>query len=314
MTAAHLIKRQDGRYYTEGNPFVLKPFHTWADSIDLKKEKILEPFAGANNIIRALQAQGYADLFTSFDIVPADSKVSKLDTIANFPKGFNVCVTNPPWLAKNSAHRRGLDYPETTYDDLYKHALSICLENCPNVAALIPATFLQSELFLDRLDSVIFLHDKGMFSDTENPVCLALFKKVSSNVQIFYDNTYAGTLNQLKSHLPQVKTEMELTFNDPKGKLGFVAFDNTQRPSIRFCEGKELEDYNIIHTSRMITRIGGDFGNVHDIIGYLNNQISNFREATHDVFLTPFKGLRKDGMYRRRMDYRLARDFITSYA
>jgi hypothetical protein len=217
-------------------------------------------------------------------------------------------------LAKNSAHRRGLDYPETTYDDLYKHALSLCLENCPNVAALIPATFLQSELFLDRLDSVIFLHDKGMFSDTENPVCLSLFKKSSSDVQIFHDEEHIGTLNQLKSHLPQAKTPMNLTFNDPKGRLGFIAFDNTERPSIRFCEGKELEDYDIVHTSRMITRIGGDFGNVRDIIDFLNEQISDFRKATHDVFLTPFKGLRKDGMYRRRMDYRLARDFITSYA
>ena len=34
------------------------------------------------------------------------------------------------------------------------------------------------------------------------------------------------------------------------------------------------------------------------------------RASTYDVFLTAFKGLRKDGKYRRRMEYRLARDII----
>ena len=193
--SAHLIKkRQDGRYYTEGNPFVLKPFQDWAESIDLKKHKVLEPFAGANNIIKALQTLGYAKKFSSFDITPSDPKVVYQDTLASFPKGFDICITNPPWLAKNSAHRRGLEYPETTFDDLYKHSLNLCLENCTNVAALIPATFLQSRLFTNRLQSVIFLHDKGMFTDTENPVCLALFKESSKDVKIFFDGLYVGKL------------------------------------------------------------------------------------------------------------------------
>ena len=45
-----------------------------------------------------------------------------------------------------------------------------------------------------------------------------------------------------------------------------------------------------------------------------NNELSEFRNSTKDVFLTPFKGLRKDGMYRRRMDYQLARNFISTHA
>ncbi|KKS01020.1 MAG: hypothetical protein UU54_C0013G0013 [Candidatus Yanofskybacteria bacterium GW2011_GWA2_41_22] len=309
------IKRQNGRYYTQGNPFQLDPFKLWAEKIKLRNHKVLEPYAGANNIIRTLQAVGYAKNFTSFDIEPDSPDVEYRDTISNFPNNFKTCITNPPWLAKNSAHRRGLWYPNTKFDDLYKHALHLCLENCENVGALIPATFLQSRLFLERLDSIIFLHDKGMFSDTENPVCLALFTKKSEDVHIFFDSTFIGSLSDLSKNLPTGnKKAEELVFNDPQGELGFIAFDDTQGPSIRFCRGAELSNYNICHSSRMITRIGGNFSNLSSLVYNLNNELSEFRNSTKDVFLTPFKGLRKDGMYRRRMDYQLARNFISTHA
>src|SRR3989344_1001911 len=217
MSAFLIKKRQNGRYYTEGNPFVLKPFVDWAESINLKQHKVLEPFAGSNNIIKALQTRGYAKKFASYDIEPTSQKVNYLDTIKNFPKGFDVCITNPPWLAKNSAHRRGLDFPTTNYDDLYKYALSLCLDNCPNVAALVPATFLQSRIFMHRLQSVIFLHDKSMFNDTENPVCLALFKNQSKDVDIFFDSKYIGRLNTLNKLLPTSnESSKKLIFNDPQ--------------------------------------------------------------------------------------------------
>jgi len=38
--------------------------------------------------------------------------------------------------------------------------------------------------------------------------------------------------------------------------------------------------------------------------------LSEFRKETHDIFLTPFKGLRKDLKYRRRLDYALARNIV----
>ena len=189
------------------------------------------------------------------------------------------------------------------------------MSNCPFVGALIPATFLQSRLFLDRLDSVIFLHDKGMFSDTENPVCLALFKQSSKEAKIFLDSDFVGTLRELEGYLPlKVGRSREITFNDPSGELGFIAFDDTRGPSIRFCRGQEVGDYEIGQSSRMITRISGNFHNISYTIQTLNNEIGIFRSSTKDVFLSPFKGLRKDGLYRRRMDYRLARDFISTYA
>ncbi len=85
-------------------------------------------------------------------------------------------------------------------------------------------------------------------------------------------------------------------FNIPNGKLGFVAFDNTREPTIRFCRGDELGKYKIKHTTRMITRIDLDLADryLNGFIESLNKEIKGFRKKTKDVFLTPFKGLRRD--------------------
>ena len=242
-----------------------------------------------------------------------DKEVIRQDTISNFPTGYRIAVTNPPWLAKNSAKARGLPFPDTEYSDLYLYCLSLCLDNCEYVAALVPATFLQSGLFHDRLEAFVLLHDPGMFGDTDNPVGLALFSVKSRDTEIFYDDQYIGSLSELKQHLPCTRGRVvSMEFNCSDGVLGFVSFDGTDSPSIRFMPGEDLADYDMKHSSRMITRINGSFDDVilFDLIDWLNDRISAFREETSDVFLTPFKGLRADSMYRRRMNYSLARRFI----
>ena len=305
-------KKTFGKYYTQGNPFILSPFKKWAEHIHLKEKKIVEPFAGSNNIIKLLQKDNFANNFISYDINPTDKFVKKRDTIKNFPLGFDIVITNPPWLAKNSANRQKLFFPQTKYDDLYKYCLDLCLKNCKYVAAIIPATFLQSGIFRERLATFIMLHNKNMFFDTENPVALALFEPTANTTKIYYDNIFIGNLNKLKKYLPQPKNSIEIKFNDSKGQLGFIAFDNTKEPSIRFCKGEELMKYKIKHTTRMITKIKVPFSSseLTPLIFKLNKNIQEFRKQTKDVFLTPFKGLRKDGMYRRRMEYSLARNFL----
>ena len=306
------IKRSKGQYFTKGNPFGLKPFQKWLDKTGLSHEVLLEPFAGANDIIKTLRSMGVCNKFSSYDISPADKFVKEQDTIKEFPTGHKVCITNPPWLARNSATRRGLPYPKTTFDDLYKHCLSLCLKHCEYVGALIPASFLQTKLFRERLSKYILLHN-NLFMDTENPTCLALFnEKESKRVDLYYDNTYLGTLNKLQKALPQFRSDKEVRFNDPNGSLGFISFDNTEEPTIRFCEVEEIEHYSIKVSSRFITRINGNFDNISKMIIQLNNQINDFREETQDIFLTPFKGMRKDGNYRRRMEFALARNFINA--
>ena len=308
--AADASKRQRGQYFTRSkSPFELAPFQEWAAEAGLPGARILEPFAGANHIIHSLQELNLCGAHTSYDIVPAGKGVRKRDTIKNFPRNYEVCVTNPPWLARNSATRRGIPFPAPQYDNLYKWCLHLCLDNCEHVAALLPASYLQSRLFRDRLHTYILLHDL-IFADTENPVCLALFAAPGKDVDIYYDDEFIGALSDLESKIPAAKTDRRIKFNDPKGQLGFISFDNTKSPTIRFCEAAEIEEYEIKESSRFITKISGDFGNIPQLVKHLNRTIHTFRADTRDLFLTPFKGIRSDGNYRRRMFFAQAREVI----
>lgn len=307
-------KRATGQYYTRGNPFAYPAFRRWAARANLKSECVLEPFAGANHIINNLTALGLCKNFNAFDLSPNDSDVKKRDTIKKFPSGYNVCVTNPPWLARNSATRRKLPYPVTEYDDVYKHCLKLCLDNCGYVAALVPASFLHSNILRNRLSAYILLHEV-MFNDTENPVCLALFNdKPVRDTLVYFDKKRIGKLTELEKYLPPVKSKRNarVRFNDPHGQLGFISFDNTAEPTIRFCRASEIKSYAIKESSRFITRISGEFNCNARLIKHLNETLKNFRESTQDVFLTPFKGIRKDGYYRRRLDFNLARRIINA--
>ena len=318
-------KRASGRYYTRGNPFQLEPFQTWAKASNLAEQITLEPFAGAKDIPQLIDAANLqCQDWAFFDIQPGAEGITQRDTLAAFPKGFNVCITNPPWLARNSATRRGLPFPEaTSYDDLYKYALEQCLTHCGSVAAIIPEAFIRSSLFLERLHDFISLvpQTQGttaeeskirdtsyMFEDTEHPVGLALFAPhVTPDVRIWRNNRFLGRLNELQRYLPPPSTNRSIVFNAPDGNLGLIAIDNTVSPSIRFCPPEELKDYPIRVHCRSITKIGVPW---RVDIETLNARLKTIREETHDVFLTAFKGIRRDGQYRRRLDWALARAII----
>ena len=320
-------KRASGRYYTRGNPFRLKPFQTWAKVSNLEQQMVLEPFAGAKDIPRLIDAARLQCRdWAFFDIEPGAKGILQRDTLADFPKGFDVCITNPPWLARNSATRRGLPFPEATrYDDLYKYALEQCLTHCGWIAAIIPEAFIRSGLFLERLcdfislvpqeqDKTNYPPDKGdrggsvMFEDTEHPVGLALFAPdATSDVRIWRNNRFLGTMRELRRHLPQPSSNRNIVFNDPEGNLGLIAIDNTVSASIRFCPAEELKDYPIRVHCRSITKIGVPW---RVDIDMLNTRLARIREKTHDVFLTAFKGIRRDGYYRRRLDWALTRAIV----
>ncbi len=318
-------KRANGRYYTRGNPFQMEVFQTWAKALNLEQQTVLEPFAGAKHIPQLIAA---ADLqcgdWACYDIAPGAKGIVQRDTLLDFPRGFDVCITNPPWLARNSATRRGLPFPETTHhNDLYKYALEQCLTHCSWVAAIIPEAFIRSGLFLQRLCDFISLvpQTQGsmaqenkkrdtsyMFEDTEHPVGLALFAPdATSDVRVWRNNQLIGGLNALRKHLPMRSSNRGIVFNEPNGNLGLIAIDNTVSASIQFCPPAELAGYPIRHQCRSITKIGVPW---RVDIEMLNARLATIREKTHDVFLTAFKGIRRDGQYRRRLDWALARSII----
>ena len=303
-------KRLNGQYFTVGNPFVHPTFIEWADRAHLSESLILEPFAGSNSLIRMLQGMNLCSAFHSFDIEPSNLAVAERDSLMDFPKGYEVCITNPPWLARNSATVRGLPFPECGHDDIYKFALEKCLNNCKWVAILIPESYIRSNLLQDRLQSFISL-TSDMFVDTGHPVGFALFGPETTNdVVVWSGNKTVGMLSDLRKLRPvPIPEGPNIKFNDPAGNLGLIALDNTKEPSIRFCEVQELKDYDVKHSGRHITKISADCPiRIND----WNALICQFRKLTEDVLMTSYKGIRKDGKYRRRCDWALARGIIHS--
>jgi len=304
-----------GRFYTTQNIFSYPQFQEWFNkALKESNNLVLEPFAGSNNLIKMLQDKGYEFDFVSYDINPNSSEVKKRDTIKDFPHGYKLIITNPPYLAKNSANRKKITGDWGKYDDLYKLCLEKMLTHCQYVAAIVPASFINSDLFLNRLHSYTLLNSK-MFTDTETPACLVLFSPHKSDFIYLYEkDRYVGELYSLKKKLTKILTNsvsksMEIRFNDKNGNIGLCAIDNTRAPSIAFIPSWLVPKKRIKTSSRHLTRISIKEKVDLDL---LNEKLAQIREFTCDFLLTPFRGLRKDGKFRRRLDFQLARKIIES--
>ena len=314
-------KKQKGVFYTMTNPFSHQSFLSWFELIpETKKLKpFLEPFAGDNNIPKMLEDIMVSQKWDCFDIIPNDcpkiGTIIERDTINNFPTGYNVCITNPPYLAKNSATRDSLKFPVCEYDDIYKLALDKILNNVEYVAVIIPESFITSGLFRKRLYSVISL-TKKMFNDTECPVCLALFvpENTKQNVEdflFFKGDKKIGSFINLKKKMDELEAAEKIEgvrFNDKRGNIGLYAVDNNKGKSIRFVDGDLIDSKKIKTSSRSITKIYIDTDcDKKMLLEKCNKILNDFRLETSDLFLTSFKGLSKEGDYRRRLDFKMAR-------
>lgn len=308
----------NGQFFTTTNPFTLQPFTDWAMSIPehVRMTTLLEPFAGSNNIPAMVEALNmFSTDWDSYDIEPSNinnyptSRVIQQDTLANFPRGYSVSITNPPYLGKTSAATKKLPYPDTIYDDVYKFCLEKLLANVDYIAAIIPETFIVSGQFTDRLSAVVSLTCK-MFDDTKCPVCLALFTpEQTTDFKIYRMNTFLGTQSELLKFIPQPFLQHSWKMNDPTGTIGIKCVDGNEGPTIQFCHGELIASEKIKISSRSETRVSGLYDDI-DLDSFLNscNEIlANYRINTKDVFLAPFKNLRKDGCYRRRLDFATAK-------
>ena len=314
-------KRLHGQFFTTGNPFVLEPFHRWMTKVALDpEERVLEPFCGANHLVRLMCQAGYDLQWSCHDLHPPSAqlegvKIQRRDSFANFPKGHRLAITNPPYLARNSATRRGLPFPITEFDDVYKHALDIALQHVAYLGAIIPESFLTAGELTSRLECVVSL-PWAMFDDTEHPVCLALFSpQATSDFEVFCGNERLGKHSSLAGFLESLPAmDVGWKFNDPKGSIGIRAVDNQKAPSIAFVPGAEIDSEHIKPTSRALTRVSGlPKGMVEsEVIAAANELLAQYRSHTRDVLLTPFKGLRDDGRYRRRLDFGTSRALLSA--
>lgn len=324
-------KRILGQYYTVKNPFNHTLIKNWVDQIpDLETKEFAEPFAGGNNLIQLFSEvfpQVKNSQWSAYDIHPeavSSNKVPevqliKQDTILH-PVVSDVIVTNPPYIAKNSASKNKFDIDFKTYQNLYEVAVEAMLSNADYVLAIIPESFITRGLFKERLYGFISVTD-NLFDDTGIPVGIAVWvKEPTSDIEIYSGNHYLGKLGELKKKVQlfnkdtYVSSNIKVIFNDPNGILGVQAIDNTKTASLAFVKGETIKPEKIKHTSRHITRVTVvdkitnevlvTEENLVRVIEQANSVLVQYREETDDVFLTSTKGVRADGKYRRRLDFK----------
>lgn len=310
-------KRLHGQFLTTGNPFTHPAFAAWWATCE-RTGPFLEPFAGADGLPGMLAASGYVQAFDSFDIDPQAPTVTTRDTLAHFPVGYSAIVTNPPYLARHFARRKKLDVdhlPWGPYNNLWKVAIDLCLAHAGHVAAIIPESFVTSGLFRERLVAVVSL-TQSMFEDTEMPTCLALWgPERRDDFDVWCGLEHVGSNRALTAAVPAPgASAAQVRFNVPDGLVGLRAIDGTVGPTIAFVPASAIPVERVKHSARLATRIAvADLGagDVPAVLERANALLGTYRAATGDVLLTAFKGVRRDGKFRRRIDYVTARALLS---
>lgn len=177
---------------------------------------------------------------------------------------------------------------------------------------IIPESFVTSGLFTERLQSVISL-PFAMFNDTDMPTCLALWgQKSTDDFELWRGPELLGSASNLTALPKATECKSRILFNSLDGNIGLRAIDNSFEPSISFCLPGEIPIEKVKHSARLLTRIRVEgLAEPNELIEIANRKITEWREATQDVCLTAFKGLRKDGRFRRRLDYANARALLS---
>jgi hypothetical protein len=228
-----LDKQLLGQYYTTTDPFNQSDaFNAWYNMVP-KDVTILEPFAGAGHLFNYIDAD-----WDGYDLQPNHPDVVERDTIKDFPRGYNVCITNPPYLAKTVVSRKKLPVV-LNHEDVYLDALQVCLDNCDWVSAIIPSTFWNQGLFKDRL----YAWDKfdmKLFSDTDNPAGVAYFTPKHVNRSRTFINGKEVFLNV---HNTPIHNDFDVTFN-PKDFAPYlvVGIDTIEENNIHI---RKTEGYDI---------------------------------------------------------------------
>ena len=106
MLGVYMHNRQSkilrGAFFTK-EPVSLGPFREWIETIDASNA--VEPCAGDGRLCRFLKERlvGTKLEWAMFDIEPFSADVLQRDCLSNFPLGYDLCITNPPYLSSRRA-------------------------------------------------------------------------------------------------------------------------------------------------------------------------------------------------------------------
>lgn len=285
----------------------------------------MDPFAGQGDLLRAVCDMGWSNSY-GYDIDPALAWPIN-DGLEDVPRHEStIVVTNPPYLAKNSAARNDLEsykyFKRNDYEDLYQLAIHRVLARYDKAVFIIPETYYLNGIFTSYLHSHTII-EENPFEDTDCPVCVATFSVTNdfraiagNNYKIYKNDNYLFNRFELEDILWDFNSDVcaNLTFNDPTGNLGLRGVDGINPTDrISFTYPKDL-NYNlnkIKESSRAITIINLKGMKINDrFLKTINAVLEDLRIKTHDVVLSPFKNNNKLGRRRRRLDFRWARKII----
>jgi len=315
-------KKKLGQYFTEKDLWLKSHIVEFIKNSGC--QIAYDPFAGNGNLLKISSSYGIKKT-KGLDIDPKLSWELN-DSLKNIPHVDNaIIITNPPYLTKYSASRKGINTKEMKqyfkkHTDLYQLAIEKMLEAQEFVVAIVPETYINSKFFnnhLSRVYSVTILTENP-FDDTENPVCVVCFdniEKIPPEIKVYADDKYLNDYSYFKGLKLTPKNNYSIKFNVQNGKIALRAVDLTSKDKqIKFYEKKDLKyDLSKIkNSSRLITIIDLDCSDLDlsELVKECNRLLSDYRSKTKDVTLSPFKGNTKDGKRRRRLDYKTARCLI----
>jgi len=303
-----------GQFFTKKNIWIRPHIQQFINSIQFNK--IIDPFAGGGHLIKPFADNCVID---GYDI---DTMLTWPinDSLKSIPSHLNdLCITNPPYLAKTTATRfkrtgtyQYFDmFPE--FDDLYLMGLEQCFKSFSYGVALIPETYLLHPKKSKRIRTATVLEDNP-FDDTDFPIVVITWGPDDQpDYNIYKNDTLLGTYNSLTAKIP-VSTSLDkslIKFNDVNGNLGIVCIDKgTSIGGIKFTTPDQIKGA-IKVSSRTSTKVKVPANvDILKLINACNVILSKYRMDTHDVFMAPFKGNDQSGARRRRLDFSTARIIV----
>ena len=314
-------KRRYGQFNTVANPFRNPPAIKWLAEIEKQNLTVIEPFYGSGNLVKMLPQLNWAGFY---DIDPPKletSKVIKRDTLKMFPKKtesgsiVSAVITNPPWFSRRSANSRKMNFDGSgKFDDLYKDALSECLQSAEWVAAIVPESFIRSKLFTERLQAVVILPYDMFGEETEHAACLALFSpQITGDTEIWIGETFIGRLSEIQLKAQKILgrySQLDFVYGHPDGEIAIFALDRRTGPTLSFASGESINSSIVKRSSRCITRVKLQFKisgpDLQLLIAMANKVLLELRTVTSDIIFNSSHGRRHDGYPRRRLDFRTA--------
>ena len=311
----------NGAFFTRKASWLTKPVRSFIVEHIAANKNVLDPFAGAGDMLDAL-CRSYDIIPHGYDLRGSWKENDSLVHVDN-PHRSLIC-TNPPYLAKHSAKRKGVwnnvsQYYERFYD-LYEVAIYRSMENATAGVFIVPETFLHSDFSKRTLRLVSVILDNP-FTDTENPVCVACFDKTALHKdmgKIYIGDMFSCHLSNINREKYKTKRNKNVIFNDARGNIALKAVDGVEpQDKIRFASANDFyySADKIKTSSRLLTYIkinGLEEDHSGDFLNLANKNLDTLRRKTSDLILSPFKGNNKSGERRRRLDYALARYIINS--